>query len=223
MSIPTYTNRLLQVGVVTSLDGGGITFGGWGFGATDEQAAMVSLNETYFVETDRTNAITGMASARPLSGGGFELGRWLWHKSDQDLEGERSAFLERLNQEREQQWAENQEDWHRREALLPGPLKRRLERFRANGGHQFEIEGWGYELTVCELAVLYAASGGNDDAKVTEYGRLHGTSGNQHGFACALAGLLLEVPNDHTADVIANAPSALTPLTGDPDYSGSNR
>ena len=143
---------------------------------------------------------------------------WLFHKSDQELEREHQEYLRKLHAEREQEWQEHQVDWRQRELALPMALQRRLARFRANGGHGFETDGWGYELMVCELAVLYRASGGEDDEQVMAFAEREGTTGNQHSFAQQLAKLLSD-DDPASDDMIANSVSALTPLTGDPDYS----
>lgn len=57
--------------------------------------------------------------------------------------------------------------------------------------------GWGYELIVCELAVMYAAMGPQildktpstitDTPEISAFADAHGTSGAQHSFALALA------------------------------------
>jgi len=79
----------------------------------------------------------------------------------------------------------------------------------------FELEGWGYELVVCELAALYAKSNCADDETIDSYAREQGTSGNQHGIAKSLA-------RAHLAGAsLAGTVSALSPLTGDPFYAGS--
>jgi hypothetical protein len=187
---------------------------GWSFGGIPvEHRSQFTEGRELIVETVRLTVVTGVA---------IERGTWLWRKSDQDLEAEHAAFVDGVRRENEERWEANKADWERREGLLPSPLRRRLSRFRINGGHEFEVEGWGYELTVSELAVLYAASGGVDSDEVTKYAHLEGTSGNQHDYAKILGGILTD--DDVVAqDTIANAPSALAPITGDEDYSKAGR
>lgn len=217
---PTFSNRHLEATTVKSLDGGVHFTSGWSFGPPPEHAEKLELWTEYFVETVRLSQITGMATIRRTDNG-LLVDEWLWRKSDQDLEREHAEFAEQMRVERQQRLDEHREDWARREAALPSPLRRRLQRFRANGGDDFDREGWGYELVICELAVLYAASQGADSEDVTAYARTEGTSGNQHDFAKALAAGLTS--DDDAEDAIANSVSALTPITGDADYSGAGR
>lgn len=150
-------------------------------------------------------------------------GEWFFHKSDEDLaaeQAERTASFRRQNEER---WERDREDWTAREAALPDDLRERLEFFRERGGHEFEVEGWAYELIICELAVLYRQAGVDDEGnlidspEVEEYAAKEGTSGNQHGMAKLLVtasnpsrGMEPVPPKD--------VPSALTPLGGTRDY-----
>lgn len=215
---PTYTDRHLDVAQVKSLDDGVHFVSGWSFGPAEVQHAMFELWGTYLIETGRGNSITGAATIKQTPEG-LLVDQWLWHKSDQDLEREHAEWVAKLDAKREAELAANRDDWTRRQEALPGPLRRRLERFRTNGGHDFETTGWGYDLIVCELAVLYAASCQVDDDKVKEFAGREGTSGNQHDFAKALSRAL--GTDDPTGDdAIANSVSALSPISGDPDYSG---
>lgn len=221
MSDPTYTQRHLDVAAVKSLDDGVHFVSGWSFGPPEEHKALFELWGEYLIETGRGNQITGAATIRRTPDG-LLVDQWLWHKSDQELEREHAEWVADLNRRREETLEAHREDWARREQELPGALRRRLERFRANGGHEFDREGWGYELVICELAVLYAASGQVDDDNVTKYSRREGTSGNQHDFAKALSrGLGTDDPADE--DAVANSVSALSPITGDADYSEAGK
>ncbi|NUO57262.1 MAG: hypothetical protein HOV78_11390 [Hamadaea sp.] len=216
MTDQTYTNRWLEASTVQSLDNGVLFIGGWGFGASDEQKEMLAVHDTYLVEHDRTMRITGMATIKQAPNG-LLVDEWLWHMSDQDLEREHEEFVARMRRRSEETLAANRENWTRREAALPDALRRRLERFRANGGDDFDREGWGYELVVCELAAMYAASGQTDSDEINDYARREGTSGNQHDYAKALSRHLTDDPAEQ--DLIANSVSALSPITGDADYS----
>ena len=138
---------------------------------------------------------------------------WFWHNSDQLLAAERTEMLDNIARERRELLDRYRDEWTEREKALSEPLKARLAAFHANGGEKFELEGWGYELVVCELAELYHASGGEDSPEVMELADREGTSGNQHSFAKALACALTEDPA-----AIKGSVSALTPLTGDPHY-----
>lgn len=217
-----YTDRAIEVVTIEAVsDGGTVRWtNGWSFGGVPpEHHSLLVVGAEFLSESIRMTQVTGMATIYRTAAGEPVVNEWLWHKTDADLEREHAEMVAGFKKRREDDWLANREDWTRREALLPHPLRRRLERFRANGGHNFETDGWGYELTVCELAVLYAKSGGEDDMAVNDYAKKFGTSGNQHDCAKWLSRSLTSDLGDQ--DAIANAPSALTPLTGDADYSGA--
>ena len=137
-------------------------------------------------------------------------GVWLMHKSDEQLEREFNAFVEKRKIDQRARWEKNRDKWQAREDALPAWVKPRFATFHEHGGEEFEIDGWEYELVVGELAAMYRESGGEDDATVMEYATLHGTSGNQHDFAKALA----KAEDASIAETIA----ALTPLGAHPFY-----
>lgn len=219
----TYTNRHIEIVRVAKVhEGGHVTWSnGWSFGGIPEEHRAALTEGTWVVvETTRLTLVTGVALWLPEDGSnGTIVDTWLWRKTDADLEQEHADMLANIQREQDQRWAEKRDDWHRREAQLPHPLRRRLMRFRDNGGHDFETGGWGYELVVCELAVLYATSGQTDDDTIAEYAQREGTSGNQHDYAKQLSKLLTDDLNDQ--DKVANSVAALAPISGDADYSGS--
>lgn len=207
-----FTGRHIEITPVEDITDGVIRWGnGFSFGGVPADVLpRLVVGREYMVETRNFSMVTGMAE---------DNGSWLWRKSDEDLDREHREWQAKVDAEREEQWSKNRERWAAREMALPLSLRRRLARFRDNGGHDFEVSGWGYELVICELAVLYEASGQHDDETVMEYAREHGTSGNQHDYAKALSRRLTDDPADE--DTVANSVSALSPLTGDLDYSGT--
>lgn len=216
-----FTDRDVEVKVIDRIDGTTLRFSdGWCFGGVPADVLprlMVGIE--YLQETRGFSLVTGMATCYRTRSGEPVVAEWLWHKTDADLDREHAKMIARFAAEREETLRQNQEDWLRREALLPLSLRRRLDRFHANGGHSFKTDGWGYELTVCELAVLYAASKQEESAAIKQYAREHGTSGNQHDYAKALSRYLTDDPADE--DAVANSVSALSPITGDADYSAA--
>lgn len=217
-----YSDRDIEVVEVKSVsEGGTVTWtNGWSFGGIPkEHHHLLVVGARFLSESIKLTQVTGMATMYETRAGEPVVDQWLWHKTDAELDAAHTEMVAGFQRDREASWAANREDWTRREALLPHPLRRRLERFRANGGHGFETDGWGYELTVCELAVMYAKASGEDSDEINAYASGHGTSGNQHDAAKWLSRNLTSDIGDQ--DAIANAPSALTPLTGDADYSGS--
>lgn len=206
-----YEDRREEVRTIEGLGSALVQTDSWttGVGAKQLLAAGVKLGDRIVFETVLATQVTG--ARRP---GHAE---WIWRKTTDELIAEHETFLESMRRREERQLAEHRDDWTRREAALPEWLRERLAYFHARGGHDFEIGGWGYELTICEITVLLLKHDLDDvsDA-VLAYAREHGTSGNQHGMALALA-------KAHRADPTASmsgTPSALSPITGDPDYSG---
>jgi hypothetical protein len=178
---------------------------GWSFGGCPvEHASALTVGTEAEVETVRFSTVTGIRVA----------GRWLYRKSDQDLMAEHEAMVDRNNRDRQAQLDRNREVWQARQDALPSWLRTRLEYFHERGGEHFRRDGWGYELVVCELAALYAASpDATETREIDEYALLNGTSGNQHDCAQALA------QRFYRTGVAVEFPAALTPITGDPDYS----
>lgn len=205
---------------------------GWSWGGhatlSDLEAGAVILVETVRFSEVVGVAVDGEAEPDPESSNG-----WRFRKSDQELAAAHAAYVHALDRKREQQLRDNAADWAEREAQLPEWLRERIGYFHASGGHHFDVDGWGYELTICELAALYDAdddwkaaaaklpdgarlSSLPDPAPVMDYAHREGTSGNQHGMAMSLVMAHQEDPSRSMAGTV----SALSPLTGDPDYSG---
>lgn len=219
-----FTNRFIETKVIKSITRTGtIRFDdGWCFGGAPEHVLeQLTAGGSYLVESQNFSMITGIATYFVTTQNYICADQWLWHKSDAQLHAERSEWLMANRLRDEKILEDNREDWTRREAALPLALRRRLERFRANGGHEFELNGWGYELVVCELAELYSHTGGKDDDAIETFASKQGTSGNQHDYAKALSKHLTDDPADQ--DLVANSISALSPITGDGDYSGVKR
>lgn len=222
MDVSGYEDRKIERVEVDHVDGASVTWtNGWSFaGVPEEHQDYLTPGAQFLLETRGFSQVTGLAKFNTNPDDVVCDIVWLWRKTNEELAQEHRALVADMNRRHEEQWEANQEEWAAREAALPSPLRRRLSRFRINGGHDFEIGGWGYELIISELAVLYAASGREETDEISEYAKREGTSGNQHNYAKALAGLLLE--GKESEDAIANAPSGLGPLTGDADYSQSS-
>ncbi len=209
--------RFREVVTVTKVGENSITYNsGRSFNPPTEHFHRFHVGLRVMVETVNFSMVTGMA----LVDANDQPAEWLWLKTSEELDREHEEMVAGFKRDRLARLEANREAWARREAALPHPLRRRLERFRQNGGDDFDSEGWGYELVVCELAVLYHETGGEDSERVMAFARAQGTSGNQHDYAKALAPLLAD---EDRADDIANSVSALAPLTGDADYSGAKR
>ncbi len=144
-------------------------------------------------------------------------GQWHGRKTDEELDAEHAEWQKKWRQEKIDRLEENREAWTAREAALPAWLGDRLATFREKGT-DFELEGWGYELVICELAAAYAEQGEEilgkdsfsvvDSPAVKKISEEQGTSGNQHGMALALAQAHLEDPERSMGGTV----SALSPL-----------
>jgi hypothetical protein len=216
----TYTDRTVKVVKVKKKDEHSVTFeDGWSWGAPGI-LDQLEVGQEYLEETVNFSEVTGLATIFRSRHGEAVVLQWLMHKTDADREREHQEFVAELRRKDEERLAENESYWRDRESRLSEPLRKRLERFRENGGREFDLSSWGYELIVCELADMYVASGLEDSDEILEFAGEQGTSGNQHDVAKAIAALLIQ---EREEDVSERSISALTPLTGDPDYSKAGR
>lgn len=205
-----YTHRRVEEVAIREVTDDSVSYeGGTGHGMFDALKGKVKAGDTVLLETRGFSLITGIADAD---------GVWFFRKSDEDLDREHAEFVADSKRRREEEWQKHKDDWAARTAQLPAWLRSRIEGFQKTGGHHFETDGWGYELTICELAVLYSASNGEDTDEIMDFARKHGTSGNQHDFAKAIAKVHAEDPTFDAGGTV----SALSPLTGDGDYSKGN-
>jgi hypothetical protein len=173
----------------------------------------------YDVQTILLSQPVGWREAGALS--------WMWYKDDEQLEREHAEMVAEFDLKRRERLEANRADWERREAALPEWIRKRMEGFRGRAGEKFEVDGWGYELVVAELAAAYAAeaaalpatgspSWADTPTSVKLIDEREGASGNQHDVALALARMHLR------GESVAFTISALSPITGDPDYSGQS-
>jgi len=225
LEIPTYSDRRLQAQWVKERehregsDWYAITgTSGWTAGCSKEVYDLLPEGKAFILETRGFSHITGWIID----------GRWYDRKSDQDLQREHEAFVASFERQNRERLEENRADWQRRQDALPDWIRQRIEGFHATGGEKFQTDGWGYELIIAELAVEYAALGEvildkdvfeineHESEAIKKISREEGTSGNQHSMALALAKAHLEDP----ARSMVGTVSALSPLTGDPTYSG---
>lgn len=203
-----YDHRSEETVTIKSVEPNGtVHTDSWSWGGHPSLMSLQAGDQVVF-ETVLASQVVG--ARRPGSA------TWFFRKTTDELIAEHNAFLEGMRRREVEALEKNREDWARREAKLPEWLRDRLRTFHQRGGEKFDREGWGYELTICEIAVLLLGWGMDDDAPaVMEYARKYGTSGNQHSMAMALARAHREAP-DFTA---AGTVSALSPLTGSADYS----
>lgn len=194
-------DRSYEIRTVESVDHG-VSYGNSGHGMFPEMEGKVKPGDVVVLETKGFSTITGVLDV--------DSGHWYFRKSDEDLERERQEFSERIKREHHEQLEAHRAEWQERTDALPEWIKTRIDKF-AESPH-FAVNGWGYELCVAELAVMYDESGGESNEAITEYAKHHGTSGNQHECAMALA------RNHANGESLYGTISALSPLTGDAYY-----
>lgn len=148
-------------------------------------------------------------------------GRVYRYKTAAQEAADHRAWVDNLHAEREREMEAQRDRIAARLEALPGVFRERIEKFRRDGGHEFQRDYEPYELFCCEQAVEIA-----DALKTTEaIRRFHdlpwkeqkalvpalvdGHSGNTFGMACALARLYLDSP-----EFVTKAHGALTPLVG---------
>lgn len=222
----TYTGRCLTEQTVRNIQGNAVN-GSSGLTAIapPELSAILTPGDQYAIET------LGSTFGR-ITGWLFN-GTWYGRKSDQQLNRERHQMVDDMIQRNYDEWLANRKDWNRRVRKLPKWAWVRINSFFISsartssmlGGRGmpsiFELNGLGYELVVCELAVLYdkaideigwSPDEDSEPGDVLEYAKKHGTTGNQHSVARAL------VRAHRDGHSLAGTISALAPITGDTDY-----
>lgn len=215
MTEQTYTNRNTEIIEIRSISNDGTTLtddDGWSMFIREEARGKIEVGKLHVREKQGFNRITGLV---PMADRGRD-DAWLWRDSDQDIEAEEAEWRRKDLERRREFLEKNRADMEQREAALPEVLRKRLENFRTHGGENFDLKGWGYELAVCELTMLYHQSNGEESDEITSYATEHGTSGNQHNYAHAAARLM----GTDRAEELATSVSALSPITGDPYYAG---
>jgi len=174
----TYDNRGLEVFTVKSITGTQVlTTESTGFNVPADVAKLMVIGGSYVLETTRTLEVAGVASV-DFNGKLHYLFRHddltLWNRWDKQVKDAKAKMIAYVD--------EHKEDWLNRAEALPDVLKRQL-----NEDDMYEYIGYGYILVICELAVMYKKSGGEDTEEILEYARREGTSGNQHQMAIAAA------------------------------------
>ncbi|QDP44183.1 hypothetical protein SEA_JUJU_67 [Gordonia phage JuJu] len=166
--------------------------------------AVLAPGDRFALETVNFSHITGLMDSD---------GVWRFRMTDEDLAAESRRQSEDFDRRKREQLEAHREEWTALEADLPDWIRARLDNFRARAGtERFELEGWGYELAIAQLAVAYFE---DNEAEVDRIAEKYGTSGNQHDMAKILA----KGHREGLDDSIANSVSALAPLTGSADYS----
>jgi hypothetical protein len=198
---------------------------GWDVKWADHWGMLYVTNETC-----KRAPVPGEVARCYGKGGGYVVrgivinGRVYRYKTEAALEQEHQDYLA-AEQRRKLEALERERPQRDRDiAILPEPLRKRIERFQQTlGGWRAEFEP--YELFACQEAFLIAEALKTGDAIRAFRGLPHEEqraqvpglsqdhSGNTFGVACRLAQLLVERP-----DLAAKEHGALCPLVGCVDY-----
>lgn len=215
--MPNYTNRQTTFTSVKKLENGVLLReDGWSYCPPMDVYENLSVGDSIAVETVQMTRVVGIQNAN---------GDWLFRKSDEDLVEEDRLFREGLEARNRQRLEEKRANWRMRTYALPPNIRARIDYFKEQGGEKFEIEGWGYELGIAELAALLVKTGRTDNAEphgvkfeaseeVDKYIQEMELSGNQVDLARALANVLVQQPSISLAGTV----SGLSPITGSPYY-----
>ena len=158
---------------------------------------------------------------------GMDLnGKKIFWKTDEDLETERTEWLRKNEEEKQQKFKDNVDEMDKQYDNLPAFFQKRIDKFRTKN-KRFRIDYESYEMFCCEQAVLIAKScktkeevqafkreKWDEQIKQVE-GLSDGHSGNTFGCSCQLAYLYLDNPKN-----VVKVYGALSPLVGSEEYGG---
>jgi hypothetical protein len=195
LEVPEYTDRHLRADTVKSkshtegTEHYAITGStGWGAGCSKEVYDALEVGDPFILKNKGFNLIAGWI----IKGAYFD------RRSDQQLERERLAWIEKSKRKQAEYAEAHREEWTQREAALPDWAKVIMAKNRAEDA-DFDTTGmgWGYTLIALELAVIYAKDeavkdldsmrGYEESEEAEAFHRENGTSGNQAGWAFAIA------------------------------------
>jgi hypothetical protein len=133
-----YTDRAQKVVQIEKIENGIVHWDdGWVFGGVPEDVLpLLAVGDMYIMETRdhprhrghrNFSMVVGMATNTPDP-------VWLWRKTDEQLDQEHKEMVSGFQRRRQEELDKHREDWTKREAALPEPLRARLQRFRDSGG-----------------------------------------------------------------------------------------
>jgi hypothetical protein len=152
-------------------------------------------------------------------------GRVYRYRTEAEAAQDHKNWCAEQRRKRAAEYETKREDFDRRVAALPDPLRLRVERFRTIGENEWRYEHESYEVFCCEQAAVIAEAVVSLDG-LAEFTRLEyaaqrervpkladGHSGNTFGASCQLARCLIEQP-----DLAPKMHGALCPLVGCEGY-----
>jgi hypothetical protein len=215
-----------EIYTITSIDEGkksfSISAGGMGFSMSKLYGVIPKVGQTVTLYTFQGCSIRGIDLD----------GQPVFFKSKTDLEADRQKALKRIEVEKAKrkvkffrEQANPKSDFNRRLARLPRVFQQRFAKFFRLGEDFWDL-AW-YELVACETAVkiAYACKSRKGIRRFRNLGWEKqgelipdiddGLSGNQMGFAYAVAGVYLREPK-----LVRKVIGAMSPLTGSRPYIG---
>jgi len=156
---------------------------------------------------------------------GMDLnGKKIFWKTDEDLEKERTEWLRKNEEEKQQRFKDSVAEMDKQYNDLPKCFQERIDKFRRNND-RFRIDYESYELFCCEQAVLIANACKTPkevrifkekiwDEQVEQVKGLDdGHSGNTFGASCSMAYWYLE-----QAENVVKVRGSLSSLVGSKEY-----
>lgn len=177
---------------------------GWSFGFAVPEGLTVEVGDVGVVGIDGFNHIGFIFINRTV----------VKNFTTEDYEREHQEFLDDWDRRKRETLEANRAVWEARESYLSKPLRERIQHFRENSEDDFDLEGWGYELVIAELADALVASNLEETDEIKAMDAYSECSGNQFEIARALARFLLEQPGRSLAGTVGG----LAPLTGKTFY-----
>lgn len=160
---------------------------GWGAGIPKEAFELLKVGDPFILETKGFSEI----------GGWIVNGQWYGRLSDEEIKRRNEESLAKMKAEHLAYVEEHREEWTAREAALPDWAKKVMAKNREDEKFETDYMGWGYTLIALELAVIYAKDesvkdldtmrGYKESEEAEAFHQENGTSGNQAGWAFAIA------------------------------------
>jgi hypothetical protein len=165
----------------------------------------------------------GDGFGRPVRGLDID-GREVFYRTEADEKAKHLKMVEGMKAERRTEYEAKRGEYDRRVAALPDVFRRRVEKFRKDGGDEWRYEFEPYELFTCEEAVKLAIHCKTVEGvqkfrdlpweEQKKAGVSDDHSGNTFGMACRLAQWYLKAPENVTKEH-----GALVGLVGCEGYS----
>lgn len=190
--------------------------GGWNYNPAPEVLEKLAVGDLLDVQTIQGSRVVGIAKL--VDQDGQQVRQPLFWQSDDDIAADFERMRAEIDERQRRNLDAHLDTWVAQEKALPQWLRGRIQTFHDRGQGLFELEGWGYELQVAQIAEALDALAElpEDSFSLPEsfdaQPCMNGATGNQVSFALMLA-------RAHRAgEDLTGTPSALAPITGNPFY-----